>query len=181
MATGEQNWVGLIRAIGPATHKVMSMSQLRDACAAAGLKNVETVLATGNLLFSSDGQRPELMELLTGILARYGLDNEVFLRRPKELRSVMTDNPFASAAEMRPNHLLILFMDAAPTADQIKALEVYDGPEIIKCFGREAYIDYVNGVARSRATPARLEKMLGRSGTARNWNTVKKLVDRTSD
>ncbi len=180
MATVEHNWVGLIRAIGPATHKVMSMSQLRDSCSAAGLQNVQTVLATGNLLFSSDANRSELKELLTDILASYGLDNDVFLRRPKEMRDVLAANPMAEAAKLRPNHVLVLFMGSSPTGEQVEALATYDGPETMKCIGKEAYIDYVNGVGRSKVTPARLEKLLGRPGTARNWNTVRKLVEKTS-
>lgn len=179
MTSSDHNWVGLIRAIGPATHKLMSMSQLRDACSAAGLKNVQTVLATGNLLFSSEEKRADLNEILAGILAKHDLDNEVFLRKPEELRDVLAANPLAEAAELRPNHLLVLFMDASPNKEQIEAATTYDGPETIRCLGREAYIDYVDGVGRSKATPARLEKLLGRTGTARNWNTVTKLVEKT--
>ena len=179
MATSGHNWVGLLRAIGPATHKLMSMSQLRESCSAAGLGNVQTVLATGNLLFFSDRKQSDLKKLLTGILATYGLDNEVFLRQPGALSSVLAANPMAKAAKERPNHLLVLFMDSPPGEERIEALAKYEGPETIRCVGKEAYIDYVNGVACSKATPARLEKMLGRTGTARNWNTVKRLVEKT--
>ncbi|MCY6382077.1 DUF1697 domain-containing protein [Hoeflea prorocentri] len=181
MTTGEHNWVALLRAIGPATHKVMSMSQLRQSCSKAGLQHVQTLLATGNLLFSSDRKRSELHELLTDILARHGLDNDVFLRQPGELRDVLVANPMTEAAKLRPNHMLVLFMNSPPNEKQVQALAAHDGPETMKCIGKEAYIDYVNGVGRSKATPARLEKMLGRKGTARNWNTVTKLVEKTSD
>lgn len=105
----------------------------------------------------------------------------MFLRNPAELGAVLAANPFPMAAEMRPNHMLVLFMDSVPEANSIATLATYDGPEKTKCIGKEVYIDYVNGVAGSKLTPARLEKALGHSGTARNWNTVRKLVEMTSD
>jgi uncharacterized protein (DUF1697 family) len=42
--------------------------------------------------------------------------------------------------------------------------------------GRQAYIVYPNGIGRSRLTNSVIEKKLGSSGTARNWNTVLKLA-----
>ena len=42
--------------------------------------------------------------------------------------------------------------------------------------GREVFIDYLDSVGRSKLTPARLERLLGQPGTARNWNTLAKLA-----
>ena len=38
-------YIALLRAIGPETHRQMSMRALRDACLAAGLTRAETFLS----------------------------------------------------------------------------------------------------------------------------------------
>lgn len=80
------------------------------------------------------------------------------------------------AATARPNHLLVLFLDRAPDPDHTRALLAHGGPEPVEVHGREVFIDYLDGVARSKLTPARLERLLGQPGTTRNWNTVGKLA-----
>lgn len=177
MANDPRTWIALIRAIGAATHKKMSMQQLREACADAGLTDVRTVLATGNLLFSSTDTAVMLKHRLTDVIRAHGLDNEVFLRQPPELEAVLRNNPFPDAAADRPNHLLVLFLEAEPGADELAALQAYDGPERIVSSGREVFLDYVDGVGRSKLTAALLERRLGQAGTARNWNTIQKLLD----
>ena len=170
-------WVALIRAIGPATHKKMSMQQLRDACVAAGLTDARTYIATGNVLFRSARTAAELKGLLTDVVARHDLDNAVFLRNAAELEAVLAANPFPRATAERPNHVLTLFLDTVPPEDGLAALRQHPGPERIESFGREVFIDYVEGVGRSKVTPALMERHLKQPGTARNMNTVRKLLD----
>lgn len=176
MAKTDQDWVGLLRAIGPATHAKMSMADLRAACETAGLTAVRTLLASGNLIFRSARPATDLVATLQRVLQSFGLDNRVFLRSTDDLRQVLALNPMPRAAAARPNHLLVLFLDRAPGPDAARALLAHGGPEPVQVHGREVFIDYLDGVARSRLTPARLERLLGQPGTARNWNTVGKLA-----
>jgi len=71
--------------------------------------------------------------------------------------------------------MLVLFMEGEPTIDTRQALTRYDGPERVHLSGGEVFVDYVEGVARSKLTAGRLERIFGRPGTARNWNTIQKL------
>ena len=176
MGRANASWVALIRAIGPATHKKMSMQQLRQACSGAGLEDVRTVLATGNLLFSSSESREQLKKRLGAVIRSHDLDNEVFLRQPKDLEALLRRNPFADAASQRPNHLLVLFLKKQPEANEIANLGRYEGPERIEAAGREIFIDYAEGVGTSKLTPAFIERRLRQPGTARNWNTIRRLL-----
>lgn len=169
-------WIGLIRAIGGSTHKKMSMQQLRDGCERAGLEDVRTLLATGNVLFSSGLDGAEIGNRLAEIVSSHGLDNQVFLRRPDDLEAIVGKNPFDDAATARPNHLLVLFLETAPATEHAAELQKYAGPEHVAIVGREVFIDYVEGVGRSKLTPVLLERILKQPGTARNWNTVRKLI-----
>ena len=46
--------------------------------------------------------------------------------------------------------------------------------------GREIYLRYPNGAGRSKLTLDYFERRLGVAGTARNWNTLLKLVELTA-
>ena len=151
------------------------MAQLRDACDKAGLRRVQMVLATGNIIFSSAKSRLQIKQTLDQVIADHRLSNDVFLRRPDDPKIVLDTNPFPGAAAARPNHMLVLFVNGAPTANARAALAKYTGPEQVHLAGSEIFIDYIEGVARSKLTAARLERIMGRLGTARNWNTIQKL------
>lgn len=43
--------------------------------------------------------------------------------------------------------------------------------------GREIYLEYPNGSARSKLSHSLLEQRLGVNATIRNWNTITKLVE----
>jgi uncharacterized protein (DUF1697 family) len=49
-------------------------------------------------------------------------------------------------------------------------------PEEVRMDGREVYIYYPDGMGRSKLVPV-LERALKKSGTARNWNTVTRLLE----
>ena len=172
-----KNWIALFRAIGPATHKKMSMQDLRQSCEQAGLTNVSTYIASGNLLFTSTASKPQLNALLQKILSGYDLDNEVVLRTPRELRIVVSASPLLDAAKERPNHLLVVFLNKKPNPAAVDALATRNGPERILALDRELCIDYKEGIARSKLTSAVIERHLKQPGTARNWNTLNKLIE----
>jgi uncharacterized protein (DUF1697 family) len=56
-------------------------------------------------------------------------------------------------------------------------LKEHKGPEMIEVRGPEIYLYYPDGVGRSKVTGAFLENRLKVAGTARNWNTLTKLVE----
>jgi uncharacterized protein (DUF1697 family) len=170
-----QRWVALIAGIGGKTHRAMRMADLRDGCRNAGFARVETVLATGNVIFDSPLDKAATMLALNAVIADHGLDNAVILRRPADLVAAREANPFPDAARARPDHLLLhVLNDPAPEG----ALGDWDGPERIAVAGRDVYIHYVEGVGGSKLTSPRLTRALRQVGTARNWNTVGRLIGR---
>jgi len=56
-------------------------------------------------------------------------------------------------------------------------LQAHEGPEIVRFCGDEVDIHYPNGAGQSKLSNNALEKSLKITGTARNWNTVNRLVD----
>src|SRR5580700_3920061 len=103
--------IALIRAIGPATHLKMSMRDLCDACTAAGLERVVTCGQTGNLLLDTRKSLSTVQTSLETVLRGFDLGNEVFLRRPHELATIIAADPFPEAVAARPSELAICFLE----------------------------------------------------------------------
>lgn len=175
MPDEKKTWVALIRGIGPATHKVLTMKDLRRACEESGFDDVRTILATGNLIVSSSEDQIHIQKSISGIFRSAGLENEVFLRRPEDLRRIIATSPLGEAISRRPSKVLVLFLAAELTPAAVSDLCDQRHAEKIEIMGHEIFIDYVNGVAGSRLIPSLVERRIGRPVTARNWNTVLRL------
>lgn len=167
-------WVALIRGIGGATHRKMPMADLRTTATDAGLHDVRTLLATGNLLFRSASAEDKLQGMLEKMIADFGLDLDVILRRAADLPAIRDANPFPEAAVDRPSKLLVAFL-RAPAGE----LPPPPGRERLASHGREVYVDYPDGIGTSKLAPGILDRKIGVTGTTRNWNTLLKLIDAT--
>ena len=169
--------VALLRGVNVGGNKGVPMAALKSVAEGLCLANPRTLLQSGNLVFSSEGHKPEALErrLETAIRSEIGVDTAVCVRTAAEWRGLVQANPFPEAARDDPAHLLLVAFKTAPKAGGPKAIaEVYDGPERIALARDHAFIFYPEGVGRSKLTPALLGRHLGK-GTARNWNTVLKL------
>lgn len=153
------------------------MSDLRSFMTKLGLEGAQSVLQSGNVVFQS-GRRPGDLERLleTEAERRLGLRTEFFVRTAREWGKAVVHNPFRAAAEKDPSHLIVVFLKDAPKAGSVEALQAaITGPEVVRAWGRQAYIVYPAGIGESRLTAAVIDRMLGTRGTGRNWNTVLKL------
>jgi uncharacterized protein (DUF1697 family) len=171
-------FIALLRAVNVGGTGRLPMKDLKAACEDAGLNQVTTYIASGNVVFDSDKSAAAVKILLADLLReRFGLvKNHVLIRTPNHLARVVAGNPFADAAAERPNLLMITFLDGLPHADAAAALAAFDGPERLHLDGDHLYVDYAQGVARSKLTPAFLDKALKVAATGRNWNTANTLL-----
>jgi len=170
--------IALLRAINLPSHNQVSMADLRALLSRLGMQDPQSLLQSGNLVFGGGARSTVSLEKLLeeGAAKRLGLRTGFFVRTAKEWQSVIADNPFPKEARRDPGHLLMMALKDAPPASAVTALQdaIRDREEV-RANGRHAYIVYPDGVGRSRLTMALIEKALGTTGTARNWNTVLKL------
>jgi len=90
---------------------------------------------------------------------------------------VIARNPFRKEAARDPAHVLVYFTKKKPPQRALTALRnALGGPEEIRSGARHLYLFYPKGIGRSKLTSALMDAKLGVRGTARNWNTVKKLA-----
>ncbi|WEK44411.1 MAG: DUF1697 domain-containing protein [Candidatus Sphingomonas colombiensis] len=174
-------WAALLKSINAG--KNVAMTDLRGFLGAEGMRDVTTLLASGNALFDSDETDGPALEQRLQAAARekLGLDTDWFLRDHHALTAIIAANPFPHEAETRPNHVQIFFLHQpiAPSALTTLA-DNYDGPERIHAIGRELFVDYPDGIGRSKLPPAMSRAKFPKAATARNWNTLLKLAEQTA-
>jgi uncharacterized protein (DUF1697 family) len=177
--TGGTMAVAMLRSVNLPGHQKVNMQALKTLCTSLGLRDVQTYIQSGNLVFRDKGENPvALARRLEGAMeASFGFRPAVIVRTASELRKVIAKNPFAERKEVEPTKLLVVFMDGAPTKQaRDKLLAIPCDPEELHINGREVYIYYPNGMARPKIPLVRMEKALQCSSTGRNWNTVNKLL-----
>lgn len=171
--------VAMLRGVNLGSYQKISMPALKTLCTSLGLRDVQTYIQSGNIVFREDGDDLITLgrKLEQKMAAEFGFRPAVILRTASELRTVIAKNPFAEREGVQPNRLLIVFMDKAPArAARDQLLAIPCEPEEIRIVNREVYIYYPDGMAHPRIPLARLEKTLQCSSTGRNLNTVNKLL-----
>lgn len=165
-------YVAFLRAVNVGGTGKLPMAELRAMCEAAGFTQVRTFIASGNVVFDSALGEARVKRLLEQHLQTYaGKPVGVLIRTGPQLAAVLEGNPFKSAA---PNRTVAIFLDAPPPADALaEASGVQD--EEMALGTREIYVHYGSGMARTK-----LKIPAGKSGTARNMNTVATLVEWTA-
>jgi uncharacterized protein (DUF1697 family) len=145
------------------------MGDLKVLCTKAGFAKVETYIASGNVVLDSS-MAPSTVRahLMKQLLAYAGKEVGVMVRTAAEMRTVFQGNPFA---DKEPRYTYAYFLNEKPPAHAIA-----------NCLGRvqeemflgrrEIYVYFPKGMGQSK-----LRIPAARDGTARNMNTVAKLVD----
>ena len=157
----------------------LTMADLRAAFEAEGFQRVETVVASGNVLFDFPERPTEGLEEKLSFMMRdrFGMKSAVCVRSRDEVAAAIADNPFAGQNDDKIVHTH--FLAGQPDKDQFQVLLTDQrgrGNEKLAMGERALYIDFGDGVAGSRLTGPFLEKRLGFRGTARNMRSLARIL-----
>ncbi len=172
--------VSLLRGVNVGGRHKIQMESLRALYESLGRRDPRSWVQSGNVVFTT--QERSLVRLARriekGIEQTFGFHADVLLRSASDLQGVAARNPFAAPRGVEPDKLVVLFLatDPAPEAEE-RIRRLKPDPEQVRIDGRHAYIYFPNGMGRSKLSLAALEKAFGAAGTARNWNTVTKLLE----
>lgn len=164
-----RTYIALLRAVNVGGTGKLPMAELKAMCERIGCEKVRTYIASGNVVFSSKKSAASLQKALEKELANYaGKAVGVHLRTPEEMAAVLAANPFPNAAK---NRTLAIFLDEKPTAAVLASISGQQDEEVALGV-REIYVSYGQAMGQSK-----LKIPAAKSGTARNMNTVAKLVE----
>jgi uncharacterized protein (DUF1697 family) len=169
-------YIGLLRGINVGGNKVLKMPVLRDVLERAGCKDVETYIASGNVVFGhASRSEAKLQRELEAVIAKAATFHvPVVLRSAAEMAKVIEDNPFPAFGG---KELHVLFCTTKPEAKAFAKLEAATfAPEEWALANREVYLKLPKGIGTSKLAATITRVSPAKEATARNWNTVEKLV-----
>jgi uncharacterized protein (DUF1697 family) len=169
----------LLRGVNVGGHNMIKMDVLRALCESLGHCDVQTYVQSGNVVFRTKERDVAKIaaKIEDAIEKKHGFRPDVVLRTATEMREVIAKNPFAKRKGIDPARLIVTFLANELIAEsQAALLALRPQPEELRLNGREVYVYFPNGMGSSKFTPI-LSKTLKNKGTARNWNSVMKLLE----
>lgn len=170
-------YIAFLRAINVGGHTV-KMDHLRGLFEALGYGDVETFIASGNVIFRSPTEDTRALgqQIETHLRASLGYEVATFVRTTAELASVAGYQPFAQE-EIESNTLYIGFLQTPPGSEALRKLAALQTPlDEFRVNGRELYWLCRTTISQSKVSGAQIERALGMATTLRNVTTVKKLA-----
>lgn len=165
--------VFLFRAVNVGGTAKLPMAELRALAADLGATEVQTYIASGNLIATPPGDPLAFArDLEDQVETRFGFRREVIVRDAAALRAARDAHPFAIGD---PRFSYLVPLSAAP-ADPALAADVPSGDDEWALVGDDLHVRYANGAGRAELDLTRLLRALGALGTARNLRTVDALL-----
>jgi uncharacterized protein (DUF1697 family) len=167
-----------LRAINVGGHTV-TMARLKDLFQEAGLRNVETFIASGNVIFEgAKGTEAALQRRIeTHLRASLGYEVATFLRTDRELADLVKACPFeeAEVASARALNVALLHAPLSPEAEvRLQALRTE--VDAFQAVGREVWWLCRMKQSESAFSNSVFEKTTKVQATFRGLNSLQRLA-----
>jgi uncharacterized protein (DUF1697 family) len=173
-------WISMLRGVNLGPHNRIQMEALRKLFESLKLEGPRTYVQSGNVIFRTKEKNSASLakKIQAGIESSFGFRPDVILRTVEEMRKAVAASPFANRSDVEPGKLLVTFLAGEPGREAPATIAGFkEYPEELHLKGRELYIYFPGGVGRSKLPWSKMDKLLKTSGTARNWNSVTKMLE----
>src|SRR5512133_2788415 len=160
-------YLAMLRGINVGGKNKLPMKELAEIFVEAGCIDVRTYIQSGNVVFSADPERLELLPLAVtaAIAERTGYQIPVVLRTAEQMEDVIRNNPFLGAGADE-DALHVMFLADLPEPRRVDDLDPdRSRPDAFVVHGREIYLLLPNGVARTKLTNEYFDSKLGTTST----------------
>ena len=174
-------YLALLGSINVGGNRV-KMIELKAVLEEAGFRDVVTVAASGNVIFTDEAAVEGIEESLEQLVENeFGFRSCAIVRSADEGQAAIDDNPFHGTGPEHGSDKMVhsIFLSAQPDAGAVDALieeHRSKGSERLALGDRVLFLDYVHGVGVSDLSSKFLERRLGCKGTARNMNSLKNIL-----
>ena len=176
-------YVAFLRAINVGGHTV-AMADLRRLFEEVGCSEVESVIASGNIVFGSAAKSPASLEsrIAAHLETSLGYAVATFLRTPAELQTIASHTPFPRKELEAAGHSLYVGFhgSVAEAGARRRVLALASSFDDFNLRGREIYWLCRGRSSDSKVYGGALEKALGQAATIRNATTIRKIATKYS-
>lgn len=159
----------------------MKMERLIEPFEAMEFDNVDTFLASGNVIFDTASEETSVLERDIEDRLADALEKETptFVRSADNLVTIAEARPFGGEGDEEGNNLYIAFLKETPTKDAIERLQTKRSDvDEFHIEDRVVYWLCRTKQSKSSVSGVVLEKTLGQKATVRNIRTVWRIVEK---
>jgi len=177
-------YVSLLRGINVGGRRKVLMADLKVIYQKLGFTQVITYIQSGNVVFEAKKSlSTQVIEevIKLAIQKKYDFDVPVLIRKVEEITTIYKTNPFLSNAD-KIERLYVAFLSDSPIKENIEKLFAmnFDGDKF-EIVSKHIFINYIEKYSTSKLTNNLIESKLKVRATTRNWKTVTKLVEISSE
>lgn len=174
-------YIALLKGINVGGHKKVPMAELRELLTKSGFKNVQTYIQSGNVILESNEKNTLKIEnsVKKAILDYFGFEVSVLVKTRHDLKYIFHNSPFE---EEKKKKSYFIMLHETPKVESIKeaSKKVYEGEEYL-IINDCIYYYSAKGFGQSKFNANYFERKLNTFATARNYNTMVKLLSLSAD
>ncbi len=166
-------YVAFLRGINLSGHTI-KMEDLKKAFEEIGLENVQTILASGNVLFESRSTNKDALQhdIAAHLFKKFGYSIPVIIRTKEEIEKIVAADPFSAIAVTPETRLYITFL----SENSLFEVSFDKAFQVVRLTSNEICIAVTLTEGAGTTDMMRLlEKTFGKNITTRNWNTINKV------
>ncbi len=169
-------YIAILRGINVGVGRKVPMTDLKKLCESLGLKNVQTYIQSGNLIFELPS--PERISELEARLQKafsetFGFEIPVLIRTSEEWAASTAKNPFLKEENVEIERLHLTCLKELPSPELLEKIKAFQYlPDRYEIIGRDVFIFCAAGYGTSKLVNSFFEWKLKTSATTRNWKTV---------
>jgi uncharacterized protein (DUF1697 family) len=176
-----QTYIALLKGINVGGHKKVPMVELHELLAKSGFLNVKTYIQSGNVILQSSEKNTEHIELVIAeaIASHFGFEVSVLIKTINDLKRIFDDCHFPEEKKLK-SYFTILHDTPDKDLIKIASEKVYAGEEY-KIINDCIYFFCEAGYGKAKFNLNFFEKKLETTATARNYNTMVKLLSLSTE
>lgn len=174
-----EHYAAFLRGINIGGNKKVPMADLKKMLEKNGFSNVQTILASGNVVLDSSEKNLEAIKekIEKQIEETFGFQVKTIVHSMNYIKKLMVDDPFKGIEVTKETRLYVTFLSQKPKST-FKA--PYQSPDklfkILKATDDALFSVLLVKDARSIDAMNFIDKEFGKEVTTRNWNTIVKVA-----
>jgi uncharacterized protein (DUF1697 family) len=164
-------YIMLLRGINVGGRNILPMKELKSLLESKGYENVKTYIQSGNVLVDANEQPDDSVR--AAIKSKFGFDPNIMIFEQSEFETLVRKNPYSSDVG---KSIHFFYCEREPKPDREKIELLVSATERFELIGNVFYLFAPDGIGRSKLA-GRVEALLGVPATARNLNTVNKIIN----
>lgn len=171
----KEKYVAFLRGINVGGHHKVPMANLCTALKKLNLKNIVTLLNSGNIIFESIERDIEnkISEHLEKV---FGFPIPTIIRKSESIRDLLDSNPFKGAKISKDTRLYVSFLRKNSNNElKLPWRSVDKSYTIVGRKGKTIFSILDLSVSKTPKAMESLEKLFGKDITTRNWKTIERI------